>query len=342
MRSISLAVVVGLGLASFARAEDDAAGKALAQARAELSALEALKARTDEAPAPELTAEQARCRRDFTMDSAIEGVAKQAKAGLLPQDMRYQMIGFHSLCYYQCRAYAARDAGRCAPLNFFKIDSDKGSGDGHMDKGDAACRDHIDDIVVTKAFITRDPALERLCNKNLTERGVEAGTAARVCRAIVEDRDDPPKLCREVREARMKLRLVGADKKCEPLYKGINGDEEACLDLPPESHTYERCFEFAAFHKAWKARDISLCGDHPLCRVMMGGGEDNCAQYSEHMVTMLCGGDDKRGTLKSRLSARRRDIQAELDAAERALPAGDARGAEIKALRERARTLLGA
>lgn len=337
-------LIAGLVLALCAapsRAEPGAVDKALVRARAQVSEVEALRAQADAMPADQLSPAQAACRKSFSIVGTLRELHDRVTAGTMLQDMRYQMLGFHSLCYYQCIAYASNDRSLCSPLNFLKITTNNPRGDGHFDRGDYACRDHIDDVVVTKALLTRSPETAALCFDQLTKRGLDAGQARQVCAIIVDDFKDPAKLCSSVRALHLNFRLVGEDRKCEPLFRGLNGDTEGCKLLPPTSHSYERCFEYAAFVKAYAAQDITLCGDHPLCRVMMGGGAANCADYVDHMTMMVCGGESPRAALLRRAAERGRDALALLAAASKGLPAEDSRLAEIDGLRRRCRQAAG-
>lgn len=231
------------------------------------------------------------CGADFTMD----GVMGLFGGGRLPiwAAPENDEIIIDSVGYYQCRAYAAGDRKSCVPLKALAMTYDPGSWTGDPEGGahwDLGCYGHINEMRLVRSYVTRSPDFEKICAPTLTEtqefedQEFASADIARVCRVIAAGGRDVAAACADISRYYIDKDDV---KKCAPMLRRLQGDAGACV--PGESvEVFDRCRSYAAFRRAYDAKDAHLCEDLPVCQILMGEGPGACALYARRFRDLFC------------------------------------------------------
>lgn len=264
--------LAALTIAGAVRAEGDSSAANWAESRIEeqLSALETprLAGRYGDAAA---------CRKDFSVDAIVRAAQSGAMIEDLGPDMDY--VAQYSYRYYTCAAFAAGSDRVCAPLAVFD----------HFARPHPLyeCERYSKELAHVHALMTGASDAPALCRASLTHpediefRPADIGT---VCAMEASERSDPEGLCRRLGPYFVK---PGQFVKCRAWFLSMAGDDAGCREMG-DNDVRERCYAYAAFHRARASGDPSACGSSAICRLFMGGGAASCEDYSRKIAARVC------------------------------------------------------
>lgn len=180
-----------------------------------------------------------------------------------------------------CKAVAAQDPGACAQLA--GVSGNMRWANGYREGYDDVCRKYYNNAEFLKADLEGSPEAAKLCLQAPPNPLVKPGSAEKVCAMLTAPGAEPQNFREALRP------LLAAPPSEETLnhftdeIRFLWGDEAACEEMAPYNSEHETCLEMAAFRKAKKAGDPSLCGDHGLCAAMLGGPAKSCDLYLDRL-----------------------------------------------------------
>ena len=185
--------------------------------------------------------------------------------------------------YFRCMALVGGNPGICGNLK--RNDTDRWEVQCEMDYYDA--RTSMGRISQNRGMMTQACEQRNLLVKE-QDKSFDDRKLKQVCAAFFEGGKDPDALCSKLAP----FLKGGGDRdflpECirkMPILMGIGN----CADIPrADSHKRNMCLENAAFRKAYAANNIALCGDSPICVVMMGGAAASCQIFAEKALESSC------------------------------------------------------
>jgi hypothetical protein len=200
--------------------------------------------------------------------------AQRCRAGFAPKDLLSIAVPDAMLSglvdYHECRAYVETNPDSCDALDRYEFQIPEGE--------DLAkkCRVVAGIRRMAQIMISRAPdALER-CSKFASEQheGYEEDQR-KMCAFLVNDAarspDAPAKAvallpitrAHAAEVAKTVGMLIGDERTCEGIRRKKRGGQDI-----------EECLGYAAYRKAFAAKDAELCGRSAVCRLMMGASGD--------------------------------------------------------------------
>lgn len=182
--------------------------------------------------------------------------------------VRAQPLAGHLVDYYVYTAFAAGDPALCAPLE--QVATAR------------KCRQDVGKLFFRQALMAPAPQFVKACVRSETE--VADAQTTKCCELTAEVRGRPA-AC-----AQLMAKCQTDEPSCRAFAASTTGDASACKGLPlvtdgcdpkipGECARYQageiaKCEGTAAFARAFKAKDISLCGGLRECRALMGGAKE--------------------------------------------------------------------
>jgi hypothetical protein len=240
-----------------------------------------------------------RCRDNFT--------AKDLASAVLPRAMEHDVVAFQ-----QCRAYAEKNPRLCDGIGEYKFEGRTGKG---LAKN---CRVIISIRGVAQSIISHAPDAMDRCAKFTSEQhqGYEA-EQRKACALMLAEGANSPGVPKRA-AALLPITPEHAVEVAKTLGMLI-GDEETCADIRRrigKGADLDECLSFAAYRKAFAAKDASLCGSSATCRLMMGGAGDCGALVSGSYCGAVAGTEfeARRGKTNQENEKAYRRMKAEDDA----------------------------
>ncbi len=240
------------------------------------------------------------CLARFSVDSFLKDLSE----GRLPESLAWSLGPKTSALlwrHYRLKAFEAGDPGLCGPLKALPYRRDRFYDTPAPGDGDWSCRSNYYDMAFARSLIAQSPDFASVCRERIANDVPELEPqAGELCALIRERRREPEAVCarfniHHLRASRHATQIEEfadwAENVCPALLKALAGDESLC---PKARHDYsgdkqddQDCFAYAAFSRAFNAKDLSLCGRRELCRLMMG--ERGLSKpYAEALRGPLC------------------------------------------------------
>lgn len=168
------------------------------------------------------------------------------------------------LAYAAYSAYASGGVAACAPQPFATWEE--------------RCRGDVSDLSATRAAMGTPAEFVSACVKIDLPKTAEAiKKAAECCTALSDNRGRPNPCAKLVPRCEPDLgacvaymsSLEGNAAACGRI---VPGNEDSCLNAADCRRQQVDCRGTALFVKAYKAKNIALCGTSDRCRVLMGAG----------------------------------------------------------------------
>jgi hypothetical protein len=234
--------------------------------------------------------DEASCRRTMTVEEIVERQGTQPLPASFVKETGYTFLATMEM-YYRCRFMATNDPKQCEPVKRIK--------DG-VDAPDAReitvkCHDYGLLHKMDGALIKHDPKAVEACVYALTHTAKKEADPARVqaaCTALAAYTPDADATC-----ARL-IPIVGDKKfaeRCPAHIRMLNGAPNCGGWNTPDSPGI--CEEWVALHKAAAAHSPDACGNHGICRVLMGAGPDACELLASRVKASYCAEAAKHGVL---------------------------------------------
>ncbi len=178
--------------------------------------------------------------------------------------------------YFAYEAFASGNPARCAVLT--KVINQA-----------ILCRDVYEELNYTRARMGPRADFMRAClqRRDMTSRDISREQLPAWCAAIADNGNDPAVLCSKL------LPMLSGFKnphespptmtECQAAFASYKGDASRCSTFPADRRA--GCEGDAAFVKAFKAKDISLCGASERCQVLMGDGKRVLRGLSARMTS---------------------------------------------------------
>lgn len=234
--------------------------------------------------------DEASCRRTLTVDEIVQRQGTQPLPASFVKETGYTFLATMEM-YYRCRYMATNDPKQCEPVKTIK--------DG-VDAPDAReitvkCRDYALLHKMDGALIMRSPKAADTCVYALThtaKKEADPGRVQAACTALAAYGPDADATC-------ARLNPIVGDKKfaerCPAHIRTLNGAPNCGGWEEPDSPGI--CDEWVALHKAAAAHNIDACGNHGICRVLMGAGPDACELLASKVKASYCAEAAKTGVL---------------------------------------------
>ncbi len=169
--------------------------------------------------------------------------------------------------YYVYSAYMAGDASLCDPLLHIK--------DGPR------CRMFMPQLVLSRAMMGTDAEFAAACRQSDEKESMKT---AQCCEKMAAGRGQPNP-CAKI------VPLCAIDQgSCRAFFSSLAGDVGGCRKIPLEkkqsgvSDALTDCRETAVFTKAYKAKNVALCGASDRCRVLMGAGKQVVQELNAELL----------------------------------------------------------
>jgi hypothetical protein len=182
--------------------------------------------------------------------------------------------------YYRCQAFVRVDDKVCAPLSAFGGRNKEG-----LDVADM-CVAQSHDLIRTQAYISRSKSWRKICADDIAREGYKEFSkedTARACAIMEEKRGDPAALCKELGPLNHMREYTD---RCLATFRLLDGDESAAEQFGKKTRAYKK--EVVLYARALKAKDAKLCGDGPVCRLLMGAGGKVCDDLKERLRALVC------------------------------------------------------
>jgi hypothetical protein len=230
----------------------------------------------------------ASCLETFSVDGMLAEFGRTwTQEALGSETFNDSEWGLNLGLYLQCRTLAGdRQACRAGKLAALMTPSSPDL------SYEALCRTIADNFTLSAAMIRGAPDRERICLALPPKPALTQKTWPRFCAVFARHYDDPraaaagiapltrpaPQDAARLEEnLKAKLGLIEAGR-CERSVKAARRER---LDV-------DACLIGAAYRKAFAAGDPRLCGDHAICRVLMGAGPQACEAYAARVRSAFC------------------------------------------------------
>jgi hypothetical protein len=214
---------------------------------------------------------------------ALVSAVKQA--GGLPSDLapHVDVLVRPLMEYFQCAAFARDDRKACLPLASLNMPSQgvkaKENPEAHWDM---ACEGHYNEMELVRSYATGGAEFKTVCPRALAlaeefeEREFKVEEIPRVCEILDAERD----IDRACKKLRPMFTTDHLREKCEVTFKRLAAEPDACRSFK-QPEVAERCLEYAAFKRAWAAKDPSLCAGSTVCGLFFDRDERRCKAYAD-------------------------------------------------------------
>lgn len=233
------------------------------------------------------------CRGAFSVDAVAQDFAQSAPPPFQLKVAKYYqclvvVTGNYSLCDF-LKLRVAKKLSKETSFNPYTLEE--------------SCRSESAEALLSKALITDSANAKKSCEDEC--RMMPAGYrksdpgdefCKKACFVLVDNRHTPGDVCAKRSQA---LEGMPAFEKFEmmqdcrsPINYGLQGACSSVVVGPGDEINdnifWVSCMSFGAFRKAYQAQDITLCGDYPLCRAMMGDGA-SCHSFVGEIKDAYCG-----------------------------------------------------
>lgn len=227
------------------------------------------------------------CQKEFSVEKMLRGFEKteipvQAGPYIHKQGMADLTM------YYMCKVYSLKDPSLCKELEVFRGGFDFFS-QWAPDPIVLAEECHVVhyEALLARAKIKGEPDVAQLCEKQenlnkIGDRMFRPKFLKQGCRMMHESSGTAKDICRSLKPF---FEDNNESLICEDYLLSVMGDPQVCRRLRPSAQ--EKCREFGAFRKAFQAGEAAACGDHPVCRAMMGEA-GACEPYAERIKAGFC------------------------------------------------------
>ncbi len=230
------------------------------------------------------------CEREFSVERMIAGFKQM---GIPPQAAPYLTEGQSGMgdisMYSICKSYSLKTPSACDALEVFRGKFDYHSSWVH---GPITmiedCRTTYYEVQMVKAKIKGEPGVQELCAQQdkvsrKGDRNFKPEFTTQACKVMHESSGTAKEICRRLEPF---LEDSSRSVLCEDNLLFMNADAEVCRRLSQFSQA--KCQGYAAFKKAAPTGNPALCGDLPICRVMMEQA-DACQPFAEKIKRGFCG-----------------------------------------------------
>lgn len=247
-------------------------------------------------------------------------------------------IGSSVMHYYQHAVFAGGDPKACDRLKgvdtLFLDDSQVVA-----KLGGWGCREWYNEKAFTQALVSKSKDFGKVCRTYIAQGYPEmsAEDNEAICAAFSPDMSDSPRICKRLIPRYLSENKLEACVSEFDRYK-VYTDETACKSLESWPGPWlQRCHDYAAYSKAYKAKDPELCKDSELCRLYMGDWSRMfAARYEDLIGKSFCTAIGRSAELDRSAALSWLDRGAEYAAQARGDEAAiKSLKSEIEALRER-------
>ncbi|MBI3554129.1 MAG: hypothetical protein HY077_16655 [Elusimicrobia bacterium] len=221
------------------------------------------------------------CRKRFSMDGLMTAVA-QGRISAAQASRLGSALSEDAQWYYLAASFAGEPRTRCRQLHaLLRIMP------GAAQTPEGECREWYNDLSVGRALILNSPDFGARCRGAVPDiyPRFTADDAAAVCRIFAKYRDDPPRACAALQPRWLNSDLV---KACEFQLSHFGERDASPPWVSAPDMILKRFGAFAAFRKAHRAGDPSLCGDNVFCRLLMLDGTAIAQSYADRVRDAVC------------------------------------------------------
>ncbi len=211
-----------------------------------------------------------RCSAKVSVDGLVEDLAA-GKFGVSELERIKSTVGEPIMHYYQHRVFAEGSPAGCSRLKGVETLFVRKS-EILAKSGGWGCDDWYNEKAFTQALVARSPNFDSVCRSYIAQGypHMTKDDVASICGAFSGNLEDSKKICSGLIPRYLAPGKMGACVSEFDRYK-LTGDESACKSLESWPGPWlERCYDYAAFTRATKAKDPALCKDNELCHLYMG------------------------------------------------------------------------
>ncbi len=214
------------------------------------------------------------CAADFSVERLPEYVARGGSPGLDLDRIEADADG-----YYQALAYATAAPQACRPLEALQraVERVRPATRIGID-WEPHCRGTYAEMRFIRAVVVRS-GVEQACLETLKSGSDSYGKGdprrfARDCRAIAANLDSPEIACASAPQ--------NDRAECLSMMRIAGGDGAACAAV--EEGERDGCYGYAAFSRAFRAKDPEECRGNETCRALLGGGLEASRRYAGRLL----------------------------------------------------------
>jgi cytochrome c peroxidase len=223
-----------------------------------------------------------RCDKEFTVGRFLSAVADKKIPEASLEKVRPLVIN-DLLAAHQYRAFVAKDPTVCdalAPMekHYFGINRTAPWG----------CREWYWDMAAANALTTKNGKFEDICRHSVAHDypGMNGEDGMAICGVIARHIDEPEKMCRALVPRYLGMETVPS---CVNEFARYSRDADVgkTQNGVPDQ-LYKRYVALDLYVRAYNAKDIAVCGDSELCRVLMGDGDKIAKTYEDKVRGVVC------------------------------------------------------